>query len=85
MKKHEWRENTDDGEVRVVRASHHGGKWELMSRLKKEDEWTRHPVIALEDLESLREILWNKYQRKRLPHHHVLQVDALIEAAKLRG
>ncbi|MGB7342640.1 MAG: hypothetical protein WBD20_00355 [Pirellulaceae bacterium] len=84
MKKHEWREDTDEG-VRVVRVSHHAGKWTLQSKLKSADEWTQFPVIDLEDLETLREIIFNKYQRNRLPHEQVLQVEALIEAAKLRG
>lgn len=78
MKKHEWREKTEEGEVRLVTASRHAGKWQLQSRLKTETEWTKFPNILLEDLESLREIIWNKYQRNRLPHEHVLEIDRLI-------
>lgn len=85
MKKHEWRENTDDGEIRLVTVSRHAGKWQLRSRLKSDAEWTVYPAIPLDDLETLRELLWNKYQRNRLPHDQVLEVDALIEAAKRRG
>ena len=82
MKKHEWREKTDEGSVRLVRVTHHGGKWELKSRLKSEEEWTKFKTIPLEDLESLHEILFNKYQRSRVPHDHVLQIEALIKSAK---
>ncbi len=85
MKKHEWRENTEEGEVRLVTATRHAGKWKLRSRLKSESEWTESPVIALEDLETLHEIISNKYQRKRLPYDHILEIDALIAAAKSRG
>jgi hypothetical protein len=85
MKKHEWRENTDEGVIRLVRFTHHARKWQLQSRLKSDAEWTKFPVIPLDDLETLREILWKKYQRNRVPHEHVLEVDALIEAAKRRG
>ncbi len=84
MKKHEWRENTDEGVIRLVSASLHAGKWQLRSRLKSDAEWTKFPVIPLDDLETLREVLWKKYQRNRVPYDHVLEVDALIEAAKLR-
>jgi len=84
MKKHEWREKTEDGEVRLVTASRHAGKWQLQSRLKTETEWTRFPKISLEDLESLREIIWNKYQRSRVPHGHVLEIDKLIADTKNR-
>ena len=82
MKKQEWREKTEDGETRLVRVTQHGRKWKLQSRLKSDTEWTQFPVIRLEDLESLREILWNKYQRSRVPHEHVLEIDAMIKAAK---
>ena len=84
MKKHEWREKTEDGEVRLVTASRHAGKWQLQSRLKTETEWTKFPKISLEDLESLREIIWNKYQRSRVPHGHVLEIDRLIANTKNR-
>jgi hypothetical protein len=40
--------------------------------------------MALEDLEYLREVLWNKYQRRRVPYEHVLEIDALIKVAKSR-
>lgn len=82
MKKHEWRENTDEGETRLVSASRHGGKWQLKSRLKSEPDWTEFPAISLEDLETLREVLLKKYRRRRVPHEQVLEIDALIEAAK---
>ncbi len=84
MKKHEWRETTEDGEKRLVTATRHAGKWKLRSRLKSETEWTEHPVIALEDLETLKEIIEKKYQRSRLPYGQILEVDALIEKAKPR-
>ena len=84
MKKHEWREKTEEGETRLVTATRHGGKWKLRSRLKSESEWTEFPVIELEDLEELHVIISNKYQRNRVPHGHVLEVEAMIEKAKRR-
>lgn len=84
VKKHEWREKTEEGEVRLVTATRHAGKWQLQSRLKSEDGWTKFPDIPLEDLESLHEILANKYQRNRLPYDQVLEVEAMIAKAKQR-
>jgi hypothetical protein len=84
MQKHEWRQNTDEGATRLVSVSRHAGKWQLRSRLKSDAEWTKFPDIPLDDLETLREVLLNKYQRNRVPHEHILEVDALIAAAKLR-
>ena len=82
MKKHEWREKTEDGETRLVTATRHGGKWQLRSRLKTDAEWTDFSVIGLEDLESLHEVISNKYQRNRVPHSHVLEIEKLIANAK---
>ncbi|MCH2178591.1 MAG: hypothetical protein MK106_07280 [Mariniblastus sp.] len=84
MKKHEWRERTEEGETRLVTATRHGGKWQLRSRLKSEDEWTEFSPISLEDLESLLEVISNKYQRNRVPHTHVLEIEKLISTAKKR-
>lgn len=82
MKKHEWRENTPEGETRIVTATRHGGKWRLRSKLKADTEWHLYPVIPLEDLETLHEVLSNKYRRRRAPYEHVLEIDALLTAAK---
>jgi hypothetical protein len=82
MKKHEWRETTEEGETRLVTATRHAGKWQLRSKLKRDTEWTQHPVISLEDLETLHDIVFRKYQRNRLPHEQVLELEAMIEKAK---
>ncbi|MFV1994672.1 MAG: hypothetical protein ACC661_04485 [Verrucomicrobiales bacterium] len=79
---HAWRERTEEGELRFVRAQKHGGRWRLHSRLKSEEEWTRHDPMELHDLESLRDVLWRKYQRKRLPFGDVAQIDELIAECK---
>lgn len=84
MKKHEWREKTEDGETRLVTATRHAGKWKLRSRLKSEDEWTEFPKIELEDLEALHDIISRKYQRNRVPHGQILEIEMLIAAAKPR-
>ncbi len=89
-RKHEWRENTEEGDIRFVTAKREGGNrqgggWEFQVRLKSEDEWTVLEKIPLDDLEYLREILWKKYQRKRVPYEQVLELDALIERAKAKS
>ena len=85
MKKHEWREKTEEGEVRLVTATRHAGKWELRSRLKSETEWTKFATIELEDLETLHGIISRKYQRNRVPHSQVLEIEALIARAEQSG
>ena len=81
MKKHEWREKTEDGETRLVTATRDGGKWQLQSRLKSEDEWTKFPKIQLDDLETLLDVISKKYQRNRVPHEHVQEIETMIAAA----
>ena len=81
MKKHEWREKTEEGETRLVTATRHGGKWQLQSRLKSEDEWTKFEKIQLDDLETLLDIISRKYQRNRVPHEHVQEIETMIAAA----
>ena len=84
MKKHEWREKTEEGETRLVTVMRHAGKWQLQSRLKSEDQWTKFPKIELDDLETLLDIIERKYQRNRVPHEHVAEIEALIAAAQPR-
>ena len=53
-----------------------------MSRLQRsEEEWTAHEHMELEELQKAREVLFNKYQRRRLPWEDVVQIDAMIEEA----
>ena len=84
MKKHEWRETTEEGATRLVTATRHAGKWQLRSRLKSDLDWTNFRVIELGDLETLYDIISKKYQRSRVPHGHVLEIEALIAAAQPR-
>lgn len=76
---HEWKTKTADGEKREVRAEKFGGNWRVQSRLRGEERWTYHDVPLLADLVELRDVLWRKYQRKRLPHEDVTVIDRLIE------
>lgn len=83
VKIHDWRVRTETGENRLWRATKHGGKWSFMSRLQRsEEEWTAHEHMVLEDLQRAREVLFNKYQRRRLPWEDVVQIDGMIEEAQ---
>ena len=83
MKRHDWRELTEDGDKRLWRATKHGGVWKLYSRMKSsDDEFQRHDPMSLDELRMLREVLFNKYQRKRLPWGDIEKMDAMIEDAE---
>lgn len=80
MKIHDWKERTDTGENRLWRATKHGGNWKFMSKLQRsEDEWTVHEKMEIEDLKIFREVLFNKYQRRRIPWEDVVTIDNMIE------
>ena len=75
---HVWKTKTEDGEKKEVRAERFGGNWRFQAKLKSEDNWTYYDVPTLEDLEQLRDVLWRKYQRKRLPWDDVASIDKMI-------
>ena len=78
MQEHSWREQGEE-ETRIYRATHHAGRWKILSQVKGEEEWTTHDPIERKDWVRLREILWRKYQRKRLPWKLIEQIDKLLE------
>lgn len=85
MRSHEWRDRTDDGETRLLRAVHHGGQWSVEARLKSDPAFVRLDPIPLEDLRMLCQVVSDKYRRGRAPHEHVLQLQAMLEKAEAGG
>lgn len=79
---HDWTERTEDGERREVRAIKFGGEWRMQSKIRGDAEWTQHPSPAVVDLEKLRDILFRKYQRRRVPYEDVVKLDAMLEEAR---
>ena len=75
---HVWKETTPEGEKREVRAERFGGEWRVQAKLKHEEQWTYYDTPLLEDLIELRDIVWRKYQRKRLRWDDVEQLDQMI-------
>ncbi len=82
MTSHEWRDRTDDGKTKLFRANHHAGEWEFMSKLKKDPYWDHLDFLPLDELETFREVLWNKHLRRRVPLKQVEEIDELIEWQK---
>ncbi len=76
---HEWRERTEDGRVQWVKAGWDARQWNFSITTKDDPEWHEVPKPTLEMLEALRDVLWRKYQRKRLSWKFVEDLDALLE------
>lgn len=80
---HEWRDRREDGRLRIVRAQWDSRKWSFTETYKDSPDWQSIATPALEDYEMLRDVLWRKYQRKRVPWRFVEDLDALI--GEMRG
>ena len=76
---HSWKETTEDGDRREVRASKFGGNWRIQSRLKGEEMWTYYDKPRIEDVKELRDVLFRKYQRWRATHEELIAVEAWIK------
>ena len=49
--------------------------------MKGDDVWQRQEPVPLSQLEGIRDIVWNKYQRGRTAWKAVEQLDKMVEAA----
>tara|TARA_R110000850_G_scaffold19988_5_gene59817 strand:+ start:5423 stop:5704 length:282 start_codon:yes stop_codon:yes gene_type:complete len=77
--KHEWHDNAEDGERVYYRAILHAGRWEFSSARKSDPAWEKHEILPIEKMEALRDVMWNKHLRRRVPLKHVDYIDKLIE------
>lgn len=77
MESHEWRERTEEG-LRFYRATYHAGKWSFQTTLKTDPDWERIDPVPMEIWRELRTIVFNKYQRKRLPWKVVEDIDKIL-------
>lgn len=75
---HEWRERTEEGEIRFLRAWRGQGRWHFLTTLKTDPDWTPRPEPTREMLDALRKKLMDKYQRRRVPWEQVEEIDKLI-------
>jgi hypothetical protein len=82
MTSHEWHDHDEEaGERRYYRASKFGRKWGVITTLKSEPDWNKLEPIPLLVLEMLRDLLFNKYQRRRVPYEDVIAIDKMIVEA----
>ena len=76
---HVWKTTSSEGEKREVRAERFGGRWKFQSKVPSEAQWSYYEVPPIDELETLRDIVWRKYQRKRLPWDDVASLDRMLE------
>ena len=75
---HVWRETTKDGDKREVRATKFARQWRLQSKLKGDVQWTYHDKPTLDDLQTLRDLIFRKYQRRRASYDDLHSIDEMI-------
>ena len=76
---HVWKTTTTEGEKREVRAERFGGRWKFQSKVHSAAQWSYYDVPPVDELETLRDIVWRKYQRKRLPWDDVASLDEMLK------
>jgi hypothetical protein len=75
---HVWKETTEEGGKREVRAVKFGGAWRIQSKLKHDERWTYHEPPLMADLVELHDVLFRKYQRRRAAYEDVVLIEKLI-------
>ena len=75
---HVWKETTDEGEKREVRAVKFGGKWTIQAKLKNEADWTYYKEPSIHDLRELHDVLFRKYQRRRAAVEDVTLIEKML-------
>ena len=75
---HEWHERTDDGRKRYIRAHWDSRQWRFTVLEPEAEDWMPVERPSVEDWQALRDVLWRKYQRKRIPYKFIERVDAML-------
>lgn len=76
---HTWKETTEEGDKREIRAVKFGGNWRIQSKLKGEEAWTYHDSPGLHDVSELCDLLFRKYQRRRATYEEWKDVEAWMK------
>ena len=76
---HIWTDRNQDGRKREVRATKFGGAWQFQAKTAGDLDWTYYDHPLPEDLLTLKEILFRKYQRRRASVEDVASIEKLIQ------
>lgn len=89
METFSWQDRDADGNKVIYEASYFGGWWQLMSTPKvcrsQRGEVEPVPAEFTDDIwAALRDLLWRKYQRRRVSWDMVQHIDDIL-AGKARN
>ena len=75
---HIWTEKDGDGRKREVRVTKFGGVWRFQAKHADESDWTYYDRPLLEDLLTLKDVIFRKYQRRRASAEDFQSVEKLL-------
>ncbi len=83
METFSWKDRDADGNKVVYEASHFGGWWQLTCTPKvgraMKDEVEPEPAEFTEEIwQTLRDLLWRKYQRRRVSWGLIEHIDDIL-------
>ena len=76
---HEWHERREDGRKLYWRGYWNSREWVFRVLEPEVVGWQDIETPTVEMWLALRDVLWRKYQRKRLPFKFIENVDAMLE------
>ena len=82
---HIWKERDAEGRKREVRVTKFGGVWRFQAKYADESEWTYYERPSMDDLLSLKDIVFRKYQRRRASAEDVASIETLIRNREGNG
>ncbi len=77
---HEWHERVEEGGKRYMRAHWDSRQWRFQVLEPDAEGWARIEQPGAAEYLALRDVLWRKYQRKRIPFKFIERVDAILES-----
>lgn len=83
METYSWQSRLEDGSKVIYDAGYFGGYWQLTCTPKlsrsRQDEAEPQPVEFTEETwRELRDLVWRKYQRRRVSWDLVQQIDDIL-------
>jgi hypothetical protein len=76
---HIWKEKDGEGRKREVRVTKFGGVWKFQSKYTDESDWTYYERPLLDDLQTLKDVVFRKYQRRRASAEDVVSIEKLLQ------
>ncbi|HEY2139569.1 MAG TPA: hypothetical protein VGH00_05775 [Chthoniobacterales bacterium] len=75
---HIWTEKDGEGRKREVRVTKFGGVWRFQAKNADDPEWTYYDRPLLEDLLTLKDVVFRKYQRRRAAAEDLDSIEKLL-------